>query len=96
MALPVMAMTEHALGNKEQADQYLTEGDQFIQEWVTLWATSLDDRNVEWQLPGPWFDLIELLLLQREAHQRIRRATPVADERLDEIEKRALARFQNS
>ncbi len=96
MALPVMAMTEHALGNKELADQYLTQADQFIQEWVTLWATSLDDRIAEWQLPGPWFDLIELLLLQREAHQRIRKATPIADERLDEIEKRALARFQNS
>ena len=86
IALPFLAMTHHGLGQTDQADATLTDAAAALDEW----SSTLQESGIA-QLPIPWFDYLECLILYREAHQLIRQSAPPPDARLTLLEQDALA-----
>ncbi len=69
LAYPVLAMTEHALGEAEEADRYLKLAEEIESQWISdLLADESDNQFIS----IPWFDIIEVHLLRQEAERVIR------------------------
>ncbi len=89
-ALPVQAMAYHSLGQTAAAKTTLQAAEDALDEW----CSTLQDQGLE-QLPLPWFDFLECLLLYREAHELIQGQLPPEEERLTQLEQHALATLRN-
>jgi hypothetical protein len=89
LALPVLAMARHELGQSEEALADLSEAGATIDRWI---ADAAKGSSEPFSLP--WFDLVESLVLYREAHRLIRGTPPPEDDRLSRMEQSALARLR--
>lgn len=63
----ILAMANHKLGNKEEANKALDQA----QLDVDQWAKEISD-DVAARASIPWFDYVEAVVLLREAHLKIR------------------------
>jgi eukaryotic-like serine/threonine-protein kinase len=84
VALPVLAMTYQELGQRSEAEKFLSATAAAIDEWTSSALHGGFD-----QLPVSWYDFLECLLLYREAHRSIRGTLPPIDVRLAQIELQA-------
>jgi hypothetical protein len=84
-AWPVLAMAYHAEGRSADAERALAEAAAALNAWFDMLA----DGSLA-ELPVPWFDFIECVLLYEEAQQIVRGESPPRDARLAAFESRAV------
>jgi serine/threonine protein kinase len=87
---PALAMAYHRAGQGDAAREALTDAEKAIDRWTTA---MLEDPIGT--TPIPWFDLLECLVLYREAKIVLTGFAPADDPRLRTVEERSLAVIQN-
>ncbi len=85
VVLPDLAMVLSELNLKDDAESTLHQFEGVSNVWVDDLVTGGAER-----LSIPWFDFLECVILYREAHLRIRGTHASLEERLQQIEQRAL------
>jgi hypothetical protein len=86
LALPVLAMTNHAMGQQVEAEAALADAETVLDKWLS----ALENNDLS-QPSLPWFDIVECVILYHEAHELIRGSRPPDDGRLEKLERNALA-----
>ena len=90
IAYPLLAMAYQRNGQGDEALAALTKAQQFIDQQIA----SVDPESLGW-MPAPWFDLIECLVLYRQAHVLVKGSVPPDDPRLRTIQRQVLEGLQN-
>ncbi len=89
LAYPVLAMAYHDSGKQAEADEALGKAKAALDGWIAKLA-----EGKSMPLP-PWFDIVECLLLTREANQLILGQPLADDSRLADLERRGLATLEH-
>ena len=87
--LPLAALTHWRMGDAQAAEESLAQAEAVLADWTVRLSEGPPP-----QLPLPWFDFLEFVLLYREAHQQIRGSAAPADERMTAIESQAMSMLQ--
>ncbi|WP_459555692.1 serine/threonine protein kinase [Lacunimicrobium album] len=80
VALPLRALCYHKTGNPQEALRYLGFATQSLNAWID------DENEIRSKGHYPWFDLIELVILYREAYRSIHGIEPPELDKFSQLE----------
>jgi tetratricopeptide (TPR) repeat protein len=88
---PVLALAHSRLGNKDEARQWLDRAEAWLEEVLD---EALARPGVK--SPLPWMDWAEFQVLRREARQALGAGKSRADEKLEQLDTRALQQLRKT
>lgn len=77
---PALAITAFKLGKIDKAEKLVADSTLSVETWTEKWLESPDLRD-----HTPWFDVIEAIVIHREAHELIHKTSAPAWPTLDRV-----------